>query len=72
MNIFTVKEIRNLHVKILLFRLIYTPSSFLCAVDVRNKQFVVAHFLPIHIKGVPYTRFEQVVGRNFGRNKVQV
>jgi hypothetical protein len=40
-------------------------------VDVRNKKFVVAHFLPIHLKGVSYTRFEQVVGRNYGRNKVK-
>jgi hypothetical protein len=41
-------------------------------VDVRNNQFVVAQFLPIHLKGVSYTRIEQEVGRNFGRKKVQV
>jgi hypothetical protein len=61
---FTVQKIRTLHVQISPFRLKYTPSSCLCAVDVRNKQFMVAHFLPIHIKLVSYTRFEQVVGRN--------
>jgi hypothetical protein len=66
------KQIRNLPVQMSHFRLKYTPSRFLCAVDVRNKQFVVAHYLPIHIKGVPYTQFEQVVGKNFGRNKVIV
>jgi hypothetical protein len=65
------KKIRTLYVQISTFRLKYTPSSCLCAMDVRNNQFVVAHFLPIHLKGVSYTRFEQVVGRNFGRNKVQ-
>jgi hypothetical protein len=68
---FYSKIIRTLHVQISPFTVKYTPSSCLCAVDVRKNQFVVAHFLPIHLKGVSYTRFQQVVGRNFGRNKVQ-
>jgi hypothetical protein len=38
---------------------------------VRINQFVVAHFIPIHLKGVSFTRFEQVVGRNFGRKMLQ-
>jgi hypothetical protein len=72
MNILTVQIIRILHVQITHFQLKFTPSSYLCAVDVRKKQFVIAHFLPIHLKVVDYRRFELVVGRNFGRNKVQV
>jgi hypothetical protein len=68
---FYSKKIRNLHVQMSPFRIKYTPSSCLCAVGVRNNQFVVAHFLHIHLKGFSSTRFEQVVGRNFGRNKVQ-
>jgi hypothetical protein len=70
MNIFRVQKIRTLHVQISPFRPKYTPSSCLCAVDVRNNQFVFEHFLHIHLKWVPSTRFEKVVGRNFGRNKV--
>jgi hypothetical protein len=46
---FYSKEIRTLHVQISPFRLKYTPSSCLCAVDVRINQFVVAHFLPIRL-----------------------
>jgi hypothetical protein len=68
---FYSKNIRTLHVQISPFRLKYPPSSSLCAVDVRNNQFLVAHFHPIHLKGVSYTRFELIVGRNFGRNKGQ-
>jgi hypothetical protein len=63
MNTFYSKYIRNLHVQLSPFRLKYTPSSFLRAVDVRINQFVVANFLPIHLKEVSYTRFKQVVGK---------
>jgi hypothetical protein len=38
-NIFTVQYIRILHLQISLFRLKCTPSSCLCTVDVKNKQF---------------------------------
>jgi hypothetical protein len=53
MNIFTVQKIRTVHVQMSPFRLKYTPSTCLCAVDVRNNQFVVPHFLPIHMKDSP-------------------
>jgi hypothetical protein len=62
------KKFRTLHVQISPYRLKYTPSSCLCAVNLRDNQFVVAQFPPIHLKRVSYTRFEQVFGRNFGRN----
>jgi hypothetical protein len=47
---FYSKKIRTLHAQISPFRLKYTPSSCLCAVGVRNNQFVVAHFLPHSFK----------------------
>jgi hypothetical protein len=58
-------KIKTLHVHISRFRPKYTPSSWLCAVDVRKNQFVVAHSLHIHMKGVSYIRFEQVVWKKF-------
>jgi hypothetical protein len=63
------KSIRTLQLHIWPFRLKFTPSRCLCAVDVRNNQFVVAHFLPIHLQGVFYTRFEQVFGEILAAKK---
>jgi hypothetical protein len=47
---FYSKKIKTLHVQISPFRIKYTPSSCLSAVDVGNNQFGVAHILPIHLK----------------------
>jgi hypothetical protein len=53
MNIFTVKYFRTLHVKISLFRVKCTPSSYLFTVDMKNNQFLVANYLPIHTNMSP-------------------
>jgi hypothetical protein len=65
MNIFTVKYIRTLHVQISIFRQKWTPSSYLCTVDVKNNEFVVANYLPIHIERISYRRFEHVGSKRF-------
>jgi hypothetical protein len=72
MNIFTVKYIRTLHVQISLFWLKCTPFNYLCTLDVKREQFVVANYLPIHIEGVFYIRFERIFARSFGRTMVNV
>jgi hypothetical protein len=72
LNISKVQNIRTLHLQLSLFTLKYTTSSCLCAVDVSNNQFVVAHLILIYLNGVSYTRFEQAVGRNFSCNNVHV
>jgi hypothetical protein len=71
-NIFTVKYITNLHVQISHFRLKYTPSLYLTVLDVRNNQFVVAKFHPIHINGVSFLPFEQGTWRSLARTMVNV
>jgi hypothetical protein len=70
MNTFTVKYSRTLHVQISLFRLKCTPFNYLCTLDVKSKQFVVANYLPMHIEEVFYNRLEIVLARGFGRTMV--
>jgi hypothetical protein len=65
MNIFTVKYIRTLHVQISIFRQKCTLCSYLFTVDVKNNEFVVANYLPIHIEKVTYRRFEHVPWKKY-------
>jgi hypothetical protein len=65
MYIITVKYIRNLHVQILIFRQKCTPCSYLCTVDEKNNEFVVANYLPIHIERISYRQFEHLLWKRF-------
>jgi hypothetical protein len=50
---------------------IHTLQLLMCS-GCEKQSISACTLFPIHLKGVSYTRFEQVVGINFGRNKEQV